>query len=73
MMPFRPTEWGKQIVSLGTFPEVGQKQKMEKKERKEERPNDGNNNGQLRIITPPRVAQAKPPKPIFLSLALLVC
>ena len=26
--------------------------------------NDGNNNGQLRIATPPRVAHAKPPGPI---------
>ena len=37
--------WGKQIFRHGRFPEVGQKQKTErKKERK--RPNDGNNNGQ---------------------------
>ena len=40
--------WGKQIFSHGSFPEVGQKQKTEK-ERKKERLNDGNNNGQLRI------------------------
>ena len=45
-----PKYWGKQIFSLGSFPEVGQKQKTEKKkERKRERLNDGNNNGQLRI------------------------
>ena len=44
-----PKYWGKQIFSLGSFPKVGQKQKMEKKERKRERLNDGNNNGQLRI------------------------
>ena len=46
-----PKYWGKQIFSLGSFPEVGQKQKTEKKERKreEERLNDGNNNCQLRI------------------------
>ena len=37
--------WGKQIFSLGRFPKVGQKQKTER----EERLNDGNNNGQLRI------------------------
>ena len=42
-----PKYWGKQIFSLGSFPEVGQKQKTEKK--KEERLNDRNNNGQLRI------------------------
>ena len=29
-----PKYWGKQIFSLGSFPEVGQKQKAEKKERK---------------------------------------
>ena len=39
--------WGKQIFAHGRFPEVGQKQKMEKKrEREKERLNDGNNNGQ---------------------------
>ena len=35
--------WGKQIFSLGSFPEVGQKQKTEKKERKRERTKVGNN------------------------------
>ena len=37
------------------------KQKTEEKTK--ERLNDGNNNGQLRIATPPRVAHAKPPGP----------
>ena len=41
-----PKYWGKQIFEPGRFPEVGQKQKMEKKKRK--RLNDGNNNGQAR-------------------------
>ena len=41
-----PKYWGKQIFTNGSFPEVGQKQKTEKKER---RANVGNNNGQLRI------------------------
>ena len=50
-----PKYWGKQIFSLGSFPEVGQKQKTERKKIK--RLNDGNNNGQLRI------ANAKPPGP----------
>ena len=36
-----PKYWGKQIFSLGRFPEVGQKQKTEKRE--EERPKVGNN------------------------------
>ena len=39
----------------------------EKKEKgkKEERPKVGNNNGQLRIATPPRLAHVKPPGPIL--------
>ena len=42
-----PKYWGKQIFILVSFPEVGQKQKMEKKKKREkERLNDGNNNGQ---------------------------
>ena len=52
----------KQIFSLGRLPEVGQKQKTERKERRGGL-NDGNNNGQLRIATPPRVAHPKPPGP----------
>ena len=32
-----PKYWGKQIFTHGSFPEVGQKQKTEKKERKKER------------------------------------
>ena len=52
-----PKYWGKQIFTHGRFPEVGQKLKTEKKEKKKkERLNDGNNNGQLCIATPPRVA-----------------
>ena len=52
-----PKYWGKQIFILGSFPEVGQKQKMEKKERK-------NNNGQLRIANTTSGAHTKPPGPI---------
>ena len=37
--------------------------KERKKERKKERPKVGNNNGQLRIAMPPRVAYAKPSGP----------
>ena len=55
-----PKYRGKQIISFGRFPEVRQKQKTEKKEKS----NDGNNNGQERIATPPRVAHVKPPWPI---------
>ena len=49
-----PKYWGKLIFAHGRFPEVDQKIKMEKK--REERLNDGNNNGQLRIATSPGVA-----------------
>ena len=45
-LPVIPKYWGKPIFRLGSFPEVGQKQKTEKKEREKERLNDGNNNGQ---------------------------
>ena len=63
-----PKYWGKQIFSLGRFPEVGQKQKTEKKER----PKVANNNGQLRITMPPWVALTKPPGPKC-SILLLLC
>ena len=46
-----PKYWGKQIFSLGSFTEVGQKQKAEKKEKKKKL-NDGNKNGPLRIANP---------------------
>ena len=41
-----PKYWGKNYFAHGSFPEVGQKQKTEERERKKERLNDGNNNGQ---------------------------
>ena len=41
-----PKYWGKQIFTHRRFPEVGQKQKTEERERKKERLNNGNNNGQ---------------------------
>ena len=42
-----PKYWGGNDFAHGSFPEVGQQQKTEKKEtKKEERLNDGNNNGQ---------------------------
>ena len=49
-----PKYWGTQIFTHWSFPEVGQKQKTER-----ERAKVDNNNGQLRIETPPRVAHAK--------------
>ena len=44
-----PKYLGKQIFSLGSFPEVGQKQMMERERKKREKQKDGNNDGQLRI------------------------
>ena len=45
-----PKYWVKNYFAHGSFPEVGQKQKTERKERKKktrrERLNDGDNNGQ---------------------------
>ena len=45
---------GKQNFSHGSFPEVGEKQKAEKKKKKKV----GKNNGQLRFRPPPRAAHA---------------
>ena len=59
-----PKYWRRNYFAHGRFPEVGQKQKTEKKkERNKKRPKVCDNNGQLRIATPPRVAHAKPPGP----------
>ena len=44
-----PKYWEKQIFSHGGFPEVGEKQKTQKKERKKKK-KVGKNNGQLRLI-----------------------
>ena len=44
-----PKYWGKQIFSIGSLPEVGQKQKTERKRKKERRAKISNNYGQLRI------------------------
>ena len=41
-----PKYWVKNYFAHGRFPEVGQKQKTEKRERKRERLNNGDNNGQ---------------------------
>ena len=42
---------------------ASKRERKKKKKRERERPKVGNNNGQLRIATPPRVAHAKPPGP----------
>ena len=41
-----PKYWGGNYFAHGRFPKVGQKQKTEKKKKRRERLNDGNNNGQ---------------------------
>ena len=53
-----PKYWGKQLFAHGRFPEVGQKQKMERK-RKRERLNDASTHGarkppgpKIRLIRP---------------------
>ena len=52
---------GEKLIHTWEIPQSGSKAKKERGER--ERLNDGNNNGQLRIATPPRVAHAKPHGP----------
>ena len=49
------------------IPGSGSKAEDGEKERKKERAKVGNNNGQLRIATPPRVVHAKPPGPILIQ------
>ena len=53
------------------IPQSGSKAKEGEKKKKEKERLDGNNNCQLRIATPPRVAHAKPPGPTMASYALL--
>ena len=71
-----PKYWGKQIFTHRRFPEVGQKQKTERKKRgeREERLNDGDNNGQAthgaRMPHAWRTHGArKPPGPMFAFLS----
>ena len=42
-----PKYWGKQIFTHGSFPEVGQNQKTERKRKKERIAKVGNNNDRL--------------------------
>ena len=44
-----PKYWSKNYFAHGSFPEVGQKQKTEKKKKRRERLNDGDNNGQATL------------------------
>ena len=54
-----PKYWVKNYFAHGSFPEVGQKQKTERKKEEEERLNDGENNGQATH------GARKPPGPIW--------
>ena len=57
---------GEKLFRTWEFPRSESKAKdgeERKKERERERLNNGENNGQLRIATPPWVAHAKPPGP----------
>ena len=60
-----PKYWGKQIFSLGSFPEVGQKQKTEKKERRKKTENLVITMASYALQTLPWVAHAKPVGPKF--------
>ena len=44
-----PKYWRNQIFSHGIFPEVGEKQKTGRENKKKKKANDGNNIDQLRI------------------------
>ena len=60
-----PKYWGKQIFTHGRFPEVGQKQKTERGEkRKKEDRKLVITMVSYALQTPPQVAHAKPPGPI---------
>ena len=54
---------GEQIFSLGSFPEVGQKQKTEREKRKKEDRKLVITMASYALQMPPRVAHAKPPGP----------
>ena len=59
----------KQFFTYGDSPKWVKSKKWREKRRG--RPNVGNNNGQLRIATPPQVAHAKPPGPIVMQKKIL--
>ena len=58
-----PKYWVKNYFAHGRFPEVGQKQKTEKKEKRRRRLNDGDNNGQATHGAHKHVGARKPPGP----------
>ena len=59
-----PKYWVKNYFAHGRFPEVGQKQKTEeRRERKKERLNNGDNNGQATHGARKHAGARKPPGP----------
>ena len=63
-----PKYWGETNFQSRGIPRSVTKAKdgeRKREERKKERQKVGNNNGQLRIATSPRVAHAKPPGPKY--------
>ena len=58
-----PNYWGKQIFTHGSFPEVGKKQKTERKEEREKDRTMVITMASYALWTPARVAHAKPPGP----------
>ena len=69
-----PKYWVKQNFNLGSFPDVGQNQKTERKKGGEKRrkKRERLKMASYALQTPPRVAQAKPPGPKFYIKAMYV-
>ena len=63
-----PKYWVKNYFAHGKFPEVGQKQKTERKKEEEERLNDGDKMARLRMAQGSTHGARKPPGPINSSL-----
>ena len=64
-----PKYWGKQIFSHGRFPEVGQKQKTEKK-RERKRPKVGDKDGQPRMAHASMHGARKPQGQKYFQIAV---
>ena len=62
-----PKYWVKQIFTQGRFPKVGQRQKTEREKERRGGEREVITMASYALQTPPRVAHAKPPWPIFLT------
>ena len=67
-----PKYWGKQIFAHGRFPEVGQKQKTEKKERKKEERKLVKTMAKLRMAHASTHGARKPPGPMYNDIIMFV-